>query len=92
MQNFYNVAALTTNDMANHPLKQAWAIRTVAPRQDSAIAGLGGKHARLDDDRILVHDGHYTTKKGRTIPLEETTIVPIERPRTAGQTLKLTLD
>ena len=92
MQNSYNVAALTTNDMANRPLKQAWATRTVAPRQDIAIAGLGGKHARLDDGRILVHDGHFTTKKGRTIALEETTIVSIERPKTAGQTLKLTLD
>ena len=92
MQNSYNVAALTTNDMAKRPLKRAWATRTVAPPKDSVIAGLGGKHARLDDGRILVHDGHYTTKKGRSIPFEETTIVSIERPKTAGQTLKLTLD
>jgi hypothetical protein len=91
MQNSYNVAALTTNDMVARPLKQAWATRTVAPPKDSVIPGLGGERTRLDDGRVLVHDGHYITKKGRTIALEETTIVSIERPKAATQSMKLTL-
>ena len=78
--------------MVTRPLKQAWAARTVVPPKDSAIPGLEGERTRLDDGRILVHDGHYITKKGRTIALEETTILSIERPRAATQTLKLTLD
>ncbi|GAB7333147.1 hypothetical protein MBLNU13_g04810t1 [Cladosporium sp. NU13] len=92
MQNSYNVAALTTNDMINRPLKQAWATRTIAVPKDSSIPGLQGKRTRLDDGRILVHDGNYITKKGRNIRLEETTVVSIERPKAANQTLKLTLD
>lgn len=92
MQHTYNVAALTTNDMVNRPLKQAWAARTVVPPKYSVIPGLGGERTRLDDGRVLVHGGHYITKKGRTIALEETTIVSVERPRAANQNLKLTLD
>lgn len=92
MQNSYNVAALTTNDMIHRPLKQAWAARKIAAPKDSIIPGLEGERTRLEDGRILVHDGHYITKKGRNIQLEETTVVSIERPKAANQTLKLTLD
>ena len=92
MQHSYNVAALTKNDMATRPIKQAWAARTVVPPKDSVIPGLGGESTRLYDGRVLVHDGHYITNKGRTITLNETTIVSIERPKAATQTRKLTLD
>lgn len=92
MQHSYNVAALTKNDMVERPLKQAWAARTIALPKDSIIPGLRGKRTRLDDGRILVHDGNYITNKGRTIELEETTIVSIERPEAANQTMRLTLD
>jgi hypothetical protein len=92
MQNSYKVAALTTYDMIHCPLKQAWAARTVAPPNDSNIPGLQGERTRLDDGRILVHDGNYITTKGRNVALKETTIVSVERPKAANQTLKLTLD
>lgn len=92
MQSTYNVAALTTNDMANQPLKRAWAKRTVAVPKGSDIPGLEGRRARLGDGRVLVHDGTYNTKNGRAIELEETTIISIDHPKAANQTLKLTLD
>ena len=92
MQHSYNVSALTKNDMVTRQLKQAWAVRTVVPTKDSVIPGLGGQSTRLDDGRVLVHDGSYITKEGRTIELEETTIISIERPKATTQTLKLTLD
>lgn len=92
MQHSCNVAALTKNDMVTRPLKQAWATRSIAVPKDSIIPGLQGERSRLDDGRILVHDGHYITKKGRKIALDETTIVSIEQPKAANQTLKLTLD
>ena len=78
--------------MIHRPLKQAWAARKIAAPKDSIIPGLEGERTRLEDGRILVHDGHYITKKGRNITLEETTVVSIERPKAANQTLKLTLD
>lgn len=92
MQHSYNVAALTTNNMVNRPLKQAWAARKIAAPKNSTIPGLHGESTPLADGRVLVHDGHYITNKGRTIALEETTVVSIERPKAANQSLKLTLD
>lgn len=92
MQNSYNVAALTTNDMVHRPIKQAWSTRKIAVPKDTIIQGLKGERTRLDDGRILVHDGQFITKKGRNITLYETTVVSIERPKAANQTLKLTLD
>lgn len=62
MQNSYNFAALTTNDMAHRPIKQAWAMRTVAPPKDSIVPGLQGERTGLDDGRILVHESRYITK------------------------------
>lgn len=92
MQHSYNVAALTKNDMVTRPLKKAWAGRTVVPPKDSNIPGLQGERTRLDDGRILVHDGNYITKKGRNITLKETTIVSIERSKAATQSMKLMVD
>lgn len=66
-------------------------------RKDRCIAercnhsGLRGERTRLHDGRILVYDGNYITKKGRNITLEETTVVSVERPKAANQTMKLTL-
>ena len=92
MQHSYNVAALTTNDIEKRPLKQAWATRKIAAPKNSIIPGLEGERTPLTDGRVLVHDGQYITNKGRTVALEETTIVSIERPKAASQILKLTLD
>lgn len=92
MQHSYNVTALTTNNMVKRPIKQAWAARTIAAPKNTFIPGLRGESTRLDDGRILVHDGHYITNKGRTIELEETTVVSIERPKAANQTMRLKLD
>ena len=92
MQNSYNVLALTTNDMEKRPLKAAWAARRIAAPKNSTIPGLQGEQTPLADGRVLVHDGQYITNKGRTVALEETTIVSIEQPKAANQTLKLTMD
>ena len=92
MQHSYNVAVLTTNDMEKRPFKQAWAARKIAAPKNSTIPGLQGERTPLADGRVLVHDGRYITYKGRTVALDETTIVSIQSPKAASQTLKLTLE
>lgn len=72
MQSSYNVAALTTNDMANRSIKRPWGTRQAA--KIAIDPGLQGKCTQLADGRVLVHDGTYTTKKGRVITLDESSI------------------
>jgi hypothetical protein len=76
MQNSYDVAALTKNDMVNRPLKQAPGEKnTEPPAAQLVIPGLVGRYTRQADGSILVHDGVFTTKGGTVIRLKESTLV-----------------
>jgi hypothetical protein len=75
MQNSYDVAALTKNDMINRSLKRApGKVKATTPEQP-IFPGLEGRYTYQDDGSILVHQRVYTTKGGTVITLTEFTIV-----------------
>jgi hypothetical protein len=75
MQNSYDVAALTKNDMVNRSLKRApGKVKATTPEQP-IFPGLEGRYTYQDDGSILVHQRVYTTKGGTVITLTEFTIV-----------------
>lgn len=75
MQNSYDVAALTTNDMVNRPLKQAPGEEKAGVPEKLTIPGLEGRYTIQADDSVLVHDGTYTTKGGTVITLRDSIMV-----------------
>jgi hypothetical protein len=75
MQNSYDVAALTKNDMVNRSLKRApGKVKATTPEQP-IFPGLEGRYTYQDDGSILVHQRVYTTEGGTVITLTEFTIV-----------------
>jgi hypothetical protein len=76
MQNSYDVAALTKNDMVNRPLKQAPDEKKAEPPEvELVVPGLEGRYTQQADGSILVHDGIFTTKGGTIIRLKESILV-----------------
>jgi hypothetical protein len=75
MQNSYDVAALTEDDMVNRPLKRAPREKKPTLPKDAGFPGLEGIYTHRRDGSILVHEGTYTDKRGRVITLTESTIV-----------------
>jgi hypothetical protein len=75
MQNSYDVAALTENDMVNRPLKRAPGEEQAALPKQPMVPGLEGRYTHQADGSILVHDGIYTSKSGISLTLKESHIV-----------------
>lgn len=74
MQNSYNVAALTKNDMMNRPIKQTPGKKQIEVPKRPVIPGLKGRYTQQADGSVLVHDGSYSPKKGVTTTLHESTL------------------